>query len=518
MYIGGFCGCLFFSVLSHHSGRKSSLLVAMLMLLVSGLTMARMKTVELLGFFIFLIGFSTAGLYLVTFLLLLDMQGYKKHFKKLPWICYNSVIMNLLLIPFFTGHYLASFIAQHFPDSSWQSFQTSCTLLSSIQLISLYFIQPSARWLGSRGKEREAKCLLDQMNKANRGDCDLKLIGVQEDSEQDIAMMFEETSGDANLFTLEKMVNVAFKANSKKIKSDVMDNTSIAQFVVIPDLMSVQLIQQSVCLGFCWMVIFFTDITISNSIHNWSRSANELPTTRLQIFIIKISACFFSVIFEGLFGRRFLFSTSLFLGSLLSAMDSFQHMRHDSMKFIGLLTCFPNTCAMSLLWSFTVEVYPINIRAQAVGIFAALGQVGGAFTPLKVFADIDRNANHDNELDVVGLLLFFAACLAFYLPETVGCPLPASVDDVLFMRTRNYPFFGRIRFVEHTELLDKDVKTKEELEREDEIDKELERAKLRALLKKVRWADGPTEDIRRWRTEKFGVDFLKQRCEGITGE
>ena len=365
VYIGGFCGCLFFSVLSHHSGRKSSLLVAMLMLLVSGLTMVRMKTVELLGFFIFLIGFSTAGLYLVTFLLLLDMQGYKKHFKKIPWICYNSIIMNLLLIPFFTGHYLASYIAQSFPDSSWQSFQTSCSILSSIQLISLYFIQPSARWLESRGKEIEAKCLLDQMNKANRGDCDLKLIGVQEDDAQEIAMMFEETSGDANMFTLKKMVNVAFKAtNSKKTKNDVMDNTHIAHSVVIQDLVSVELIQQSVCLGFCWMVIFFTNITISNSIHNWSRSANELSTTRLQIFIIKVFVCFFSVIFEGLFGRRFLFSTSLFLGSLLSAIESFQHMRHDSMKFIGLLTCFPNTCAMSLLWSYTVEVYPITTRPQ----------------------------------------------------------------------------------------------------------------------------------------------------------
>ena len=93
-------------------------MTAMLMLLLSSLVSAKMTTVEYLGFFLFLIGFTTAGLYLVTFLNLLDIQGYKKHFKKLPWISYNSIIMNLLLVPFFIGAYVVSLIARDFPDSS----------------------------------------------------------------------------------------------------------------------------------------------------------------------------------------------------------------------------------------------------------------------------------------------------------------------------------------------------------------------------------------------------------------
>ena len=90
----------------------------------------------------------------------------------------------------------------------------------------------------------------------------------------------------------------------------------------------------------------------------------------------------------------------------------------------------------------------------------------------------------------MGFCALIGACLCYYLPETIGHPLPETMDEVLFLRNRNPSCCSCIKY-----------KRKEDRVRYVPI--------KRAPKMKIPnhdWA--PTEEIRKWRQEAFGVNYL----------
>lgn len=90
----------------------------------------------------------------------------------------------------------------------------------------------------------------------------------------------------------------------------------------------------------------------------------------------------------------------------------------------------------------------------------------------------------------MGLAALIGCCLCYYLPETLGRPLPETMDDVLYLRARNPSCCSRIKY---------------------------ERKKSKAKYVPVETAPRikipnhdwtPTEEIRLWRQQSFGVNYL----------
>ena len=82
------------------------------------------------------------------------------------------------------------------------------------------------------------------------------------------------------------------------------------------------------------------------------------------------------------------------------------------------------------------------------------------------------------------------ACFCYYLPETVGRPLPETMDDVLYLRARNPSCCSRIKY-----------------ERKKEKYKYVP-VKKAPMIKIPNHDTAPTEEIRRWRQQAFGVNHL----------
>ncbi|KAI6184368.1 hypothetical protein M3Y97_00588600 [Aphelenchoides bicaudatus] len=99
--------------------------------------------------------------------------------------------------------------------------------------------------------------------------------------------------------------------------------------------------------------------------------------------------------------------------------------------------------AFNILYIFTSELSPTNVRNSALGVYSMIGRIGsGASSYLAILSDVT--------LAVVPMIIFaifslIAGILVIFLPETKGLPLPETFADALLL-TKNsngkYGFYG----------------------------------------------------------------------------
>ena len=79
-----------------------------------------------------------------------------------------------------------------------------------------------------------------------------------------------------------------------------------------------------------------------------------------------------------------------------------------------------------MVWLITAELYPTNLRSQAVGTCSTVARLFGLVAPF-----VARLAIHWKPLPmlILGVPSIFAAILAFFVPETKHIELPATMRD-----------------------------------------------------------------------------------------
>ena len=87
--------------------------------------------------------------------------------------------------------------------------------------------------------------------------------------------------------------------------------------------------------------------------------------------------------------------------------------------------CFSGA-AFLLVWLITAELYPTNLRSQAVGTCSTVARLFGLVAPF-----VARLAVYWKPLPmlILGVPSLFAACLAYFVPETKHIELPGTMKD-----------------------------------------------------------------------------------------
>ena len=87
--------------------------------------------------------------------------------------------------------------------------------------------------------------------------------------------------------------------------------------------------------------------------------------------------------------------------------------------------CFAGA-AFLLVWLITAELYPTNLRSQAVGTCSTVARLFGLVAPF-----VARLAVYWKPLPmlILGVPSLFAACLAYFVPETKHIELPGTMKD-----------------------------------------------------------------------------------------
>ena len=87
--------------------------------------------------------------------------------------------------------------------------------------------------------------------------------------------------------------------------------------------------------------------------------------------------------------------------------------------------CFSGT-AFLLVWLITAELYPTNLRSQAVGTCSTVARMFGLVAPFVAqLATIWKPL----PMLILGVPSIFAAFLAYFIPETKNIELPTTMKD-----------------------------------------------------------------------------------------
>ena len=110
--------------------------------------------------------------------------------------------------------------------------------------------------------------------------------------------------------------------------------------------------------------------------------------------------------------------------------------------FFLLGKCFSGAMFL-LVWLITAELYPTNLRSQAVGTCSTISRVFGLVAPF-----VGRLAFYWKPLPmlILGIPCFIASLLVYSLPETKQAELPATMKDadaIQKLKTNHKPMILR---------------------------------------------------------------------------
>ena len=88
---------------------------------------------------------KTIGLHLSLQVYLSESIGFERRLERFPWISYNSLVTITFFIPYCLGKMVATKVVEHL--KLWREFEKWIAVASCIQIVVVFLIPESPRWL-----------------------------------------------------------------------------------------------------------------------------------------------------------------------------------------------------------------------------------------------------------------------------------------------------------------------------------------------------------------------------------
>lgn len=373
--VGVMLGSMIFGGLSDKYGRRPIFFLSLVIQLIGGILVA--VAPEFISYVIFrlIVGSTTSGVFLVAYVIALEMVGPKKRLVA-------GVGCQLF---FTTGYILTAGFAYFITD--WRMLQVAITVPSIAFLVYWWFIPESARWLLTKGRVQEAKDLLQRASQEN---------GVEMPSE-----------------ALDTLLN-----NSEDSMPDAR-KPSLFDLFRYPNLR-----RKSILLFFNWLVN-------SGTYYGLSWHASNLGGNDYVNFVIsgvvEVPAYTFLIFTLNRWGRKIILCGCMMLSGLALLATLFVPANMPwlivCLAMIGKLAI---TSSYGAIYVFTAEQFPTVIRNVGLGASSTFARIGGVIAPY---------VNHLSEIWIPLPLVIFGSCALFgglmslLLPETLNKKLPESIQD-----------------------------------------------------------------------------------------
>ena len=95
---------------------------------------------------------------------------------------------------------------------------------------------------------------------------------------------------------------------------------------------------------------------------------------------------------------------------------------------MSLVGKFGATASFSVVYVYTVELFPTAIRNQAVGTCSLVARIGGIICLL---LDLLKKYWLPAPVFIMGVVATIAGLLAVFFPETLGRKLPETMEDAI---------------------------------------------------------------------------------------
>ncbi|XP_033363414.1 organic cation transporter protein-like [Bombus vosnesenskii] len=374
--VGVMLGSMIFGGLSDKFGRRPIFFLSLVIQLVGGVLVA--ISPEYISYVVFrlIVGSTTSGVFLVAYVIALEMVGPKKRLVA-------GVGCQLF---FTTGYILTAGFAYFLTD--WRILQIAITVPSIAFLLYWWFIPESARWLLTKGRVQEAKDLLQRASLEN---------GVEMPSE-----------------ALDTLLN----SNNEETTPDYR-KPSLFDLFRYPNLR-----RKSILLFFNWLVNSGTYYGLSWHVSNLG--GNDYVNFVIS-GLVEIPAYTFLIFTLNRWGRKIILCGCMLiagfalLGILFVPADA--QWLVICLAMIGKLTI---TSSYGAIYVFTAEQFPTVIRNVGLGASSTFARIGGVIAPHVI---------HLSEIWMPLPFVIFGSCVLFggvmslLLPETLNKKLPESIQD-----------------------------------------------------------------------------------------
>merc|ERR1712241_406954 len=258
----------------------------------------------------------------------------------------------------------------------------------------LYFIvTESPRWLATNGKIKEAEEILTN-------------IGIRNG---------KEITENQKIVIRKTLMNIQKEANGEEGKEDLNPL----------DMMRPTHYRKTLILLLNWVTIVVGVYTLS--LNATKLSGDLFLNYSLAVLAGSLPGTFALLLTLRFFGRRFnLFYTQFILGICCVVLAFLPKSYNTALVVFYLIgKCFSDASFL-VVWLVTAELYPTNLRNQAVGTCSTVSRVFGLVAPF-----VARLAVYWSPLPmlILGVPSLFSACLVYFLPETKYIELPATMKD-----------------------------------------------------------------------------------------
>ncbi|XP_063991549.1 organic cation transporter protein [Diachasmimorpha longicaudata] len=383
--VGVMIGSMIFGGLSDKYGRRPIFFLSLVIQLVGGILVAIAPEYITYLTFRMIVGSTTSGVFLVAYVIALEMVGPKKR-----------LVAGVGCQLFFTAGYLMTAgFAYYITD--WRILQIAITIPSFAFLVYWWFIPESARWLLTKGKIEEAKDLLQNASKENG-------IEIPRD-------------------TIDCLLNDSTESKS------TCEQASLFDLFRYPNLR-----RKSVLLFFNWLVN-------SGTYYGLSWSASNLGGNDYVNFlvsgVVEVPAYTFLIFTLDRWGRKSILCGCMIVSGvallLTMAVPEDNTTAIVTLAMVGKLAI---TSSYGAIYIFTAEQFPTVVRNVGLGACSTFARIGGVIAPYINYLSLIWTPF---PLVIFGTSALLGGVASLLLPETHNKKLPETIrDGELFGKKENW--------------------------------------------------------------------------------
>ena len=372
LFIGWAFGAMGIGWLSDNHGRKKALLVSMLGILITNTIAPFVGNVYVFLAIRFVTGFFIPGGGMLMFTMISEVVSgrYRPRASLIQWVAFTLSLCTLGVIAYFV--------------QQWKMLFLVCTVPFYIFLPLFKFVPESVRWLRLKGRMQEAVEIFQRIADWN---------GTQLNPNATLSAV-KNADNSANPLDL-------FKGKRMAVKIFL--------------------------LSFGWMVNAMVYYGLSLAADDLGGS---LYLNFVLVSLVELPASVFSIDFPTRFGRKKTTCGGILLAGLVTLSIAFiPKSSHIIRVVLGMLGKLFVTVSFGVITLWSVELYPTNIRQEAVGFLQIASRSGGAAAPW--IAKAVKVIHPSLPFVIMGSLGLLAGIAGVFLPETKGKEIQEAADDVI---------------------------------------------------------------------------------------
>ena len=374
-FFGRLVGAVVFGQLSDTFGRKPTLFMCLLLLLVAGCVASAAPNFYVFIPFYILQGAAQTGLFLVTFTLGTELVGPS-----------YRLFAGFLVQSFYSiGYMTLAGVAYALRD--WRYIELAITLPVILFVPYIWFLPESVRWLLSKDRVEQAREIIRKVADTNK-------VDISEEMLEDLTKAEEKTDTD----------------NSSK------------KYTII-DLCRPAMLLLSLNVWFNWLVNAMLYYGLSLGTDNLGGD----PYINFCIAgAVEIPAYILCMIILNPLGRKKPLFAMMVIGGVACIASGFIDNIPLKITF-AMIGKFCITATYAIIYLMAAEVFPTVVRNIGMGVSSMCARIGGMLAPQ--ILELSRFWG-PLPLILFGGFAILSGGLALYLPETSGKPLPQTMEDV----------------------------------------------------------------------------------------